>query len=301
MGGKIGVKSIDGQGSNFYFDITLPEASEVMFTIEDDQELLYGHKMLIIGEDAANIDVFSQYIQAWEMSTTRITSGTEALKEIQKENSIGEPYSVIMLHEQVLGMNSKELCRTIKDISSSDTKIILVSMSASLSNIEEFQKYGIDGYIIPPIKLDELKSELTQFYCKEKIVKKTPLPTGSNVLIAEDNRVNQMLLDAILCDAGYKTHIANNGKEAIDIIEKNQEIKLVFMDCQMPVMDGYEATGILKRNMAVNKIKTIPIIAITANALQKDKEKCLSAGMDDYIAKPLKQDDIHTMLSTWAA
>ena len=213
-------------------------------------------------------------------------------------------------------MDGRELAIEIKSTPEiADTIMIMMTAYPKEGLERELEKEGFSGYLTKPIHVDLLSKmlhliyddhkkglereiitqhilEVDDFYKLERNKGTNDQPL--NILLVEDNRINRFMAEEMLKKLGCETDTASDGKEAVEKC-KNNDYDIVFMDCQMPVMDGYEATGIIKRN----NITSSPIIAFTANAMAGDREKCLEAGMDDYITKPIRSEEMKRMIDKW--
>ena len=221
----------------------------------------------------------------------------------------GEPFKLAILDEQMPEMSGLELAHCIqKDAQLSETPLIMLSSSGLAVNSPDMKKAGIKFCHSKPVRQLELRQSIAKFLsylpdCKpmgselEKPVQKSGAPAGTRILVAEDNPVNQEVILSILHLFGCKTDLADNGRKALEAWEENP-YDLILMDCQMPEMDGYEVTGAIRR-MEQGKGVHVPIVALTAHALKGDREKCLAAGMDDFLSKLFKRQQLLDILQKW--
>jgi CheY-like chemotaxis protein len=304
MDGKIWVKSELGTGSDFKFTIKTcfsPPPENSNKSIEKLQ-LLHGKKVLIVDDNHTNRRILLLQFSFWNIESIAVTSGQEALDLLDG----GEKFDVAILDMQMPDMDGEMLAREIrKRFSKSQLPLImLTSIGFNIRTPEVKQLFSF--YVNKPLKHSRLAEILLSVFMLENneirskndseldlknISEKFPF----EILIAEDNFINQKLIRKLFEVLGYKTDLAANGYEVIDAL-KRKPYNIVFMDIQMPEMDGYEATRIIKERWG-NKAPVI--IAMTANAMQGDKEKCMFAGMDDYVSKPLRLEDLLRVINYW--
>jgi len=297
MGGMMGVESQAGVGSTFYFTIvakSVPSPEEM--TIEENQNQLKGKYLLIVDDNATNRKSLALQAQSWGMIPQTTASGSEALKWLLRTDK----FDVAILDMQMPEMDGLTLALKIRQNPNYKKLplVILTSMGKS-----ESQKVEVDfaAFLNKPVKQSQLFRILNQIFSKqptqEKISGASSLTLNSNlaeqmplrILLAEDNVVNQKVAKHVLQRLGYRADVAANGTEVIEALRR-QPYDLILMDVQMPEMDGLEATRYICQNWEVAQRPRI--IAMTANAMQGDKEVCLEAGMDDYITKPIRVDEL---------
>ena len=316
MNGTIDVKSEVGKGSTFWFEIVTKEGG----AIEQDKapisqrdttvEALKGEHVLIVDDFQPNLDVLEGYLSSWNIKCTSVSSGHDALLEIEKAEQDNRPYTIALIDYMMPKMDGKALAKAIRNRpTSAKTKLVMVTAAYKIKDVNRAQSMGFDHCILKPIYASELMDALLELTdhtpqkiktSEESIVEKITLPNGHRpqILVAEDSRVNQMFAEEILGELGCDIEIAQNGLIAFEYYQKNA-YDLVLMDCMMPEMDGYEATCMIREFDNDSNATRIPIIAMTANAMDGDREKCLNAGMDDYIAKPARREDIKIMLKKY--
>jgi signal transduction histidine kinase/DNA-binding response OmpR family regulator/HPt (histidine-containing phosphotransfer) domain-containing protein len=318
MGGRIGVESIPGKGSRFWIDLMLPKG-QGMQAAPATAPSLNGVRVLVVDDSPTNLEILQLQLSSWQMQVTCVAGGAQALAELAAAAQRREPFALAILDMHMAPMDGLQLARTIKARPEwRSTRLVMLSSSYKMGNAQEREQAGILRCVNKPIR----QSELYEVVCgalaaddapaapTEAIpVTKVAPGTATNaadphatahigrVLLAEDNPLNQEVAKAMLAKLGLAVDVANNGEEALALIEK-QAYDLVLMDCQMPVMDGYQATAAIRARQA-NNAKRLPIIALTANAMQGDREQCINAGMDDYLAKPYSRPQLEQVLSRW--
>ena len=228
----------------------------------------------------------------------------------------GKPFQMALIDFQMPVMSGADMAQTIKlDRDLKSTPLVLLSSAAQRGDARKMSELGFSGYLTKPVQLDDLADALRLVWSNRDPLGAEPIITRHRVaearsligeagpfevrawvLVAEDNRVNQKVAKGMLAKLGCEVSLADNGALAVDWLEK-EPFDIIFMDCQMPQMDGYEATAEIRKRET--EFGHIPIIAMTANAMQGDREKCLDAGMDAYISKPAKVEEMCAMLDQW--
>jgi signal transduction histidine kinase/CheY-like chemotaxis protein len=313
MGGNIGVESIPGKGSTFWFTATFHKRfpSEECLPVITDFE---GVRILAVDDNFTNRLVLSEQLSSWGVRHDMVECGKKALKMLHEANSAGDPYDVLITDMQMPNMDGESLGRMIKsDTKLSATRLVMLTSIGQRGDAVRMKNNGFSAYLTKPVKQSHLHDALAAVISKSmepERLQSQPLVTrhsirenrckNHNILLVEDNIVNQMVAKKIIEKLGFKVDVAANGKEAVDILA-SAVYDLVFMDVQMPVMDGLTATRHIRSG---NVLKPqIPVIAVTAHAMKGDREKCLEAGMNDYISKPFQPRDIedifHKWLPTW--
>ena len=251
-------------------------------------------------------------LSSWKTDFSLVSKGTDALELLNKACDDARPYDIAVLDMQMPGMDGELLGKVIKDdIRLKETRLILLTSMGLQGDAEKFRKAGFLAFLSKPIRQSDLYDCLEQVMgiSKNEVVKEPePLITKHTLsenrrakaqfLLVEDNVINQKVAKRMIEKLDKVVEIANNGQEALDLLKK-KDYDLVFMDVQMPVMGGLEATRKIREPGSGVMNPKIPIIAMTANAMKGDMEICLDAGMDDYIAKPISFDKIRSMVDKW--
>jgi signal transduction histidine kinase/ligand-binding sensor domain-containing protein/DNA-binding response OmpR family regulator len=308
MEGEIGVESEPGKGSTFWFTAKFSK-NVGQQVIASPQELI-GKKVLIVDDNEINRRVICHQVNLCGLLAEEVDNGAMALEALRIATKRGEKFDVVLLDYMMPEMDGIDVAKAIKADESITTKIILLSSFGSKELTEIATKIGVDACRTKPIRQIQLMNTMLGVLAipttsepvtdKKATIKPSALPVGDKgiILIAEDNLVNQKLSKLQVEKLGYKVEVVNNGLEAIESLRRSN-YDLVLMDCMMPEMDGYEATKEI-RKMEDGK-GHIPIIAMTANALYGERERCLEAGMDDYISKPVKQTELQKVLEHWTS
>lgn len=319
MGGTITAKSRIGIGSTFWFTLRLPLQSNRPAEVPSHAELA-GVRLLIVDDNAVNRLVLQEQVRVWKMRIGSCISGVEALRTLREARAAGNPYQIAILDYQMPEMDGETLGQAIKrDPLLRDIELIMLSSLGQEGEVRErLRKIGFAAYLVKPARQSELLETLTSIWdahCGQRTIDligdPQPLPLtheapitdspehifiGTRVLLAEDNTTNQTIAAMMLRSLGCEVDIAADGRQAIQRIDKFP-YDIVFMDCEMPEMDGFEATAAIRRRS--DSKSQLPIIAVTAQAMQGDKERCLLAGMNDYISKPVKHEDFAAALKGW--
>jgi two-component system sensor histidine kinase/response regulator len=313
MGGAIGVESTPGQGSLFWFTLHLPKASDLAEKHSLRRTDLLGLRVLIIDDNATNREILEHQLRAWGMQPASASSGPEALDLLRMAAVTGHPYSLAILDIHMPKMDGLALARIIKAGANINTvRMVMLSSVDGADTIRASREAGIIGHLTKPVRQSELYELLVTAMAAHDAAATIPVKSDLNmasskgkkrlrgqVLLVEDHPVNQEFALEILNILGVQAGVAGNGREALALL-KEAEYDLVLMDCQMPEVDGFEATAAIRREeQSRGDHRRLPIIALTANALEGDRDQCLSAGMDDYLPKPFGKQQLHAILVRW--
>ena len=315
MGGRIGVESVPEEGSTFWFTARLEQHPARRQSPAPGQTPLAGSRVLIVDDNESSRKVLRQYLASWRMRPEEATGGSEGLEMLRRAAAAADPYQAALVDLQMPETDGLETARAVKaDEITATTPLVLLCPLGKRPDAALVEEAGLAAYVTKPVKQSQLFDRLITVLGAEQDSKdagekqnETPPPARQEalnekrrqcrVLIAEDNIVNRKVALKILSKLGFTAETVDNGEEAVKALESTP-YDLVLMDCQMPKMDGYEATAEIRRR-ETNGRRT-PIIALTANAMQGDAEKCLQAGMDAYITKPVSPRALAAALDHWA-
>lgn len=309
MGGQISLDSVAGQGSRFRVDLTLARSRTMLcapFAVAD----LSGTHVLVVDDNRTNLEILQRQLESWHMTLSCAENGEQALDFMDREAQAGTPFNLAILDMHMPQMDGLQLARRIKaEPALAETRLIMLTSTYTAGNAAERAQAGILRCVNKPIRQSELFDVIRSVACDSvDIPAPEDFPAGDalpasgtgqwgRVLLAEDNPVNLEVAKAMLVKLGVRLEVAGNGEQAVALADSG-EIDLVLMDCQMPVMDGYEASALIRQHQA-HTARRLPIIALTANAMGGDRDKCLAAGMDDYLSKPYTLAQLEHKLRQW--
>ncbi len=303
MGGEIGLDSVMGEGASFWFTLKLTNVDRQPSSPNRTNEL-QQHKVLIVDDNFTQRRFLSQVLEAWGLEHALADNGRTALTILREAVLAGKPYTIVLLDLQMPEMDGIQLGTLIRgDVQLAATRrVLFTSQGGRRGDAEKIRDKGFDACLSKPIQPSQLYNALLEAADINKADKRRRSREiqqfNARVLVVEDNITNQIVARGMLEKFGIHIDISSNGKEAINALE-HLAYDLVFMDCQMPVMDGYEATRHIRDPHSKVKDHAIPVIAMTANAMIGDREYCLSVGMDDHIAKPVDPSTLTWTLEQW--
>ena len=310
MDGEVWAESVQGKGSTFHFTAWLNRAAA-----PDMQRIapvsLIGKKLLVVDDNQTNLDIMHHTFRLSSVQAVCCSSGAEALTQIASAVASGAPFDIGIIDIMMPVMNGFDLARAIRRDFGESLPLIAFSSSA-ISQSQQCRDAGFNGFLFKPIsriKLftmmemllgraahapaapgDQTPDIVTQYTMREEGKYNT------TILIAEDNPINQKLAVTMLTKAGYNVEVAENGWQVIEkYTAEPGRYDLILMDVQMPELSGIDATRLLRKQ----NFHSIPIIAMTAEAMKGDREKCIEAGMNDYLAKPIKREEVFEMVKRW--
>jgi signal transduction histidine kinase/CheY-like chemotaxis protein len=314
MQGDVWVESEVDKGSIFHFTVWLKQAENkkdkknARFT----PVVLSGKNVLIVDDNLTHLDILTSLLKSAGMNVTALDKSEETIPALQKTINNGGKFDLCILDILMPGLNGYDLVKQIRLSGFKDLPVIALS-SVYGRDTKRFEEAGFDAFFAKPVRREKLYRMMERILGAGKdqrgegLIREPKISTrysireeikhSASILLAEDNPVNQKLAKMMLSKAGYEVTVANNGKEVLEkYTAAPGKFDLVFMDIQMPEMDGFEATRKIREwennNPNAQQIKSIPIIAMTANAMKGDREMCLEAGMDDYVAKPIKRETV---------
>ena len=312
MGGKLWVESVLGEGSIFHFTISTQPALAAPISANEEFSLA-GMPVLIVDDSSTTRRILTGLFSLWQAQPKSAANVEEGLALMRAAAEQGRPFELLLADGQMPGMNGFDLIRKVK--ASPDAirnSVLMLSSLQQRPDLASCRELGLAGFLVKPVRRDELKAlvralgdnrSLTQLAspslrqpARPAVADVSPTATSpQHILLAEDNVVNQRLAVKMLEKAGYRVVVTNNGVEAI-AAWRNRSFDLILMDMQMPEMDGLETT-VQIRLAESGSNRHVPIVALTANAMNGDRERCLAAGMDDYLSKPIRQKELMEMIA----
>ena len=318
MGGKIGLESTPGKGTAFWFTARIEKQPQGQPAAMTSKTLFPDCRVLVVDDNATNRQVIHEYLQSFGMANNDVANGQDALAALRREAQNGRPYDLALVDLIMPTGDGMAVAEAIKaDPLIRSTRAVLLKPSFLKIEPDRLDAAGIDKCLAKPVKQSSLFNCLIEMLGNppdsnvvghgSDVAQETPAlprddklkpfggidPSSVRVLLTEDNPVNQKVALRQLKKLGFTADAVDNGLEAVESL-RGKEYDVVLMDCQMPVMDGYQATAEIR--LFDGPIRNIPIIAMTANAMQGDREKCLEAGMNDYVSKPVKIDNLSAAL-----
>ena len=310
MHGEVGVSSVFGRGSEFWFTVRLGIGQQARRDHLPNPDLR-GRRALVVDDNRHARIVMRDMLETMTFEVTDVESGSQALRAVHWAHETGQPFDIIYLDWRMPGMDGMEAARQIRAFGlSPEPTLVMVSAHGREEMIKEAESLGIVNTLVKPLspsmlfdttiealglhRLHQTEARTSQFAGLDDLGQLAPV-RGGRILLAEDNEINQQIACELLQGAGFTVDLAENGLIALQMAQRNT-YDLVLMDMQMPVMDGLHATAAIRR---ISRLRALPIVAMTANAMEKDRRSCLEAGMNDFLTKPIDPDELWRMLLKW--
>jgi len=303
MGGKIFVESSPGKGSSFYFNLNLKPGNQITNPLNEEvRKASEKIHVLVVDDNQESLRIIQSFFSFWNISCTVSVSCQEAIEQIKKENALGNPFNLILVDYFMPSMKGTEFSTRLSEALNHATPpeiVFLITPQYAYAN-KKSELADVNKTLNKPvhqkdlllliIKLINQKQQHGPAIINTRPESKDNLTQKGKILVAEDQVINRKIVHQLLEKSGYEVDLAENGKQAFDMA-KSKTYNVVLMDVQMPEMDGYDATRLI-RKFENDKNRHTPIVAMTAHAMKGDKEKCLAAGMDDYISKPVNPKEL---------
>jgi CheY-like chemotaxis protein len=313
MGGEIGVESAEGRGSEFWFTARFRLGERASEKFELPPAALEGVRVLVVDDNATNREILMRRLGSWRMRPQEAPDGSSALQALSQALEEKDPFRLAVIDMQMPGMDGEALARAIKaDAGFAKTRLVMLTSLGVRKDLKNLENLGFSAYAVKPIRHEELRRVLSQVM-GENAEKTSPsiitpstakqtLPNFAHlkarILVAEDNMTNQKVALGILKKLGLTADAVASGGEALEAL-RTLPYDLVFMDVQMPEMDGLEATRRIRDSQSTVLNRDIPVIAMTAHAMGGYKNKCFEAGMNDYVTKPVSPQALAEALEKW--
>jgi two-component system, sensor histidine kinase and response regulator len=312
MGGEVGVESEEGSGSTFWFNavVGISKENDTLPSIEG----LTGIKVLVIDQSPTYQRVLRYYLQTWQCIFEVASSGNQALEMIREHDEAGNPFNIVLVELLLSDMTGEELGRNVGRLNlNHNPALIMIANWGKPGDAQVMRAAGFTGYLTKPVRHSHLKECLSTLIGLDKTSSgrkdNRPFVTrftlaenerrrSAKILLAEDNHVNQRVAARMLDKLGYRCDVASNGIEVLQAVRESP-YDLILMDCQMPDMDGFEATEKLREQENNTSSKHLPIVAMTASLMDGDRKRCLSIGMDDFLSKPIDLIELRAALEKW--
>jgi PAS domain S-box-containing protein len=312
MGGEIYVESEENRGSTFWFDLQFEKQSNCPAN-SIGIDALQGLRVLVVDDSTTNCRILDRQLSSWEMRVDTVERSIDAMSYLNRAIEIGDPYQLALLDMQMPDLDGESLGKQIKGSPTlQNTNLIMLTSLDQNDAAKRMLEIGFAYYLRKPVRKLRLLNCIidaitgTRQYLnlnqgKQDLKKTEPIPPSKlKILLAEDSQVNQKVATNQLNNLGYHPNVAANGKEVLELLA-HIPYDIILMDCQMPVLDGYETSRRIRalEAEAKDRASKVIIIALTANAMKEDRDRCLASGMDDYLSKPIRKEDLEIKLSYW--
>ena len=314
MGGEVGVRSVEGHGSSFWFSAVIEKQPAARSPAPEIPSGVAGLRVLVVDDNATNRRVLDLELAAWGCRCEEVEGGREALDLLLAAAGTERAFELVLLDAQMPGMDGMETARCIHaEPALAGTRVVMLTSMYQRRHVRQMADLGLSGILTKPVKQAQLLSCITTVigssaaggadvdppcHTEHSFPVRGEQPRV-RILVVEDNPVNLKVVVRVLQKAGHECTVARNGVEALDALER-ESVDLVLMDCQMPVMDGYEAARRIRARERETGAR-LPIVALTANAMLEDRERCALAGMDDYLSKPVRPETLLELVADWTA
>jgi len=308
MGGAIGVQSAPGEGSTFWF--TAVFTKQLICRLPGPMaRALAGYRVLALDRQRSNLNLLSDFLRPWGCAMDISETPEEALMKISTAAADGRPPDLALVDMDMTCMDPAEFCRRVRAVPGlSNIRLVAMTLLGRRNDLAELKALGFAGYLMKPVRESHLQRCLQvmlappHFAPSPSVVRPVAVEapnSNARILVVDDNGTNRMVALKILEKLGYRAEAAESGRAALKTLEE-AEFDIVLMDCQMPDLDGFQATRMIRSGIPGGRNRDVVVIAMTAHAMKGDRELCLDAGMNDYLTKPVRAGDVSDALRRWS-